>query len=125
MDSLARRDTSDTPGAATYRIAGGLTAWFLLVAAIAYGQGRYAPVVIAVCVIFAVISLGLPALIVRMNANRGKPGAPGRDGARSRQALETASGPLRPAAARLQILIVPVSLAVGFTFIGLVAVLVA
>lgn len=106
--------------AAVYRIALVLVAWILLVEAVAYGRGTYQPVVVGVCVVFTVIAFGLPSLMAGLR----RPDAPGAGppGLRAwlRQRVQTASGPLTGRGALIQILLIPFSVALGFTAISLV-----
>lgn len=107
-----------------YYLALGLTAWFILVAGIAYLGGGYESVVVAVAAFFALVSLGLPVLLLRMERSARLPET------RARRvpdmetgAMETASGRLDVRSARIQVLLVPAALSVGFTLLGLEAVL--
>lgn len=109
--------------AAVYRIALVLIAWFLLVEAVAYSRGAYEPVVVGVCLVFTLVAFGLPSLIGAFR----RPGAARRHppGLRAwlRRRVQTASGPLEGGAALVQILLIPVSVALGFTAISLVEML--
>lgn len=107
-----------------YYLGLGLTAWFVLVAGIAYLGGGYEPVVFSVAAYFALISLGLPVLLLRMERKARLPETRARRVPEAKtSAMETASGRLDVRSARIQVLLIPAALSVGFTILGLEAVL--
>lgn len=107
-----------------YYLALGLTAWFVVVAGIAYLGGGYEPVVFSVAAYFALISLGLPVLLLRMERSARLPETQARRVPEAdRGVVETASGRLDIRSARIQVLLIPMALSIGFTILGLEAVL--
>jgi len=131
----ARKDPDETTATAppepaivsvpgtVYRIALLLVAWYLLVEAVVYGGGTYEPVVIGVCLLLTLMAFALPGAIAALRRSAAPRAGPPRLGAWLRQRVQTASGPLEGREALIQILLIPVSVALGFTLISLVEIL--
>lgn len=119
-------DGSPAPGtsrrvpALVYKIALLAIAWLFLVAAIAYGGGNYGPMVIGVGLVFACVFVAVPELLHAIEHGRRDRGQSPLLRSWLRDSFETSAGRLRGRDALIQILLVPLSIAVGFTLIALV-----
>lgn len=103
-------------------IIGGSLSWFVAVGWIAYATGADGAFAMLIASVFAVVAIGLPALLVAVGAGRG-------DGASSVRALEwlhgrfeTLTGRLPARAALVQVLLPITATAIGFTLIAIVLV---
>ena len=98
--------------------------WLVLFAWFAFSTGPIEDLVLAVCTFFALVALGLPALMGFISSQNDRKR---RRESYSKQAddrIETRTGPLRIRQVVVQILLAPAALAVGFTAIAIVDVLV-
>jgi hypothetical protein len=99
-------------------------AWLVLFGWFAFGTGLGADLVFGVCTFFAAVALGLPALMGAISSHSRGPQGPERLVQRVEHKVQTQTGPLSPWQAGLQILIAPAALAIGFTAIAIVDILV-
>ena len=106
----------------------GLWAWLAVPWIIILGTTLQGQVVFAVCLVFSLIAIGISGITVvqalRSRPNRRqRPPSVGAGTAAGRQ-LTTGSGKLPMKAAALQILLIPGSLALGFTVLAIIDVVV-
>lgn len=109
---------------AVFLVAGSLLAWLIVAGWVAYATGRYAAMVLGACTVFTVVALGLPILIARIAKRGAVANGASKPGGRKSRLFETYTGPLSVRQAVIQILLAPAALAVGFTAIALIEILV-
>ncbi len=105
--------------AAVYRSVLAAYAWMLLAAWIAFGRAGHIDFILAIVTIFLIIFFGIPAVMVGTGIRRTR-GQQRRDRKFPGTQVDTATGPLPASEAWVQILIIPLSLALAATLIGLV-----
>lgn len=101
-----------------------LLLWLILAAWLGYTTGVYEVMIFGVCTVFAVVALGLPALMLWIGRRRPGPRPSRAPGWSDTEDVETQAGRLGARQAAVQILLVPGSLALGFSAIALVELLV-
>lgn len=106
----------------------GLWAWLAVPWIIILGTTLQGQVVFAVCLVFSLIAIGISGITVvqalrSRPVRRQRPASGGAGTAAGRQ-LTTGSGKLPMKAAALQILLIPGSLALGFTALAIIDVVV-
>lgn len=94
--------------------------WLVAFAWVAFGTNLGAELVFAVCTFFALVALGLPAVL---GAAAHRPRRRRLEQA-SGDRIQTQTGSLNWRQGAIQILIAPVALAIGFTAIGVIDILV-
>lgn len=99
-------------------------AWLVVFAWIAFSTGLIEEMVFGVCTFFAVVALGLPAVLGIMSSQATGEGRPEKLDQSTEDKIETYTGPLSVRQAAVQILIAPAALAFGFTAIAIVDMLV-
>ena len=100
-------------------------AWLILWAWVAFDTGLLEAMIFGVCTMFAVMAIGLPSLLGHIAAGRTKThGTPENLDEPAAEKIQTYTGPLSRRQVAVQILIAPTALALGFTAIAIVDVLV-
>jgi hypothetical protein len=95
-------------------------AWILIASWLAFAGGADADLALAVAGVLTVVFFALPVLVRMTAASHSRARRQGQDDfLRSR--VETATGPLTGASAWLQVLIIPLALALAATMIGVTA----
>jgi type VI protein secretion system component VasK len=112
------------PSSRIYLAALALLAWLAVPWWLILGPTPQGDLVFAVCLLFTVIAFGVAAICV-MKALRTRDAAAARetDESSGDQPLDTHTGSLPMRSAALQILLIPASIALGFTLIALVEVI--
>ncbi len=120
----ANRQRSSSLHPVVARLGIGSILWTLLAIWILFSRSYYGILLFGVVTFLVGMFVALPSLLFRFGRNRGEPGPP-----RLRDWLdgefETASGPIEAREAAILILLVPMSIAVGMTAFGLLALLAA
>ncbi|MFQ5775840.1 MAG: hypothetical protein ACE5GS_15060 [Kiloniellaceae bacterium] len=98
--------------------------WLILAAWLGYTTGVHEEMIFGVCTVFTIVALGLPALMFRIAAHRPDASRTREPGWPDENVVETYTGRLSAKQAATQILLVPGAVAVGFTAIAIVEVLV-
>jgi hypothetical protein len=123
----ARSSYGEVPGAelpgAIYRLIVAAYAWMLLAAWVAFGSGAESDLNLSIAVVLAVVFFALPIIMRRSAITRLHAGRQTLDQFLSRQ-VETATGPLPAREVLLQVLLIPIALAVAATMIGAVYIVV-
>src|SRR5262245_2533864 len=98
-------------------------AWIMLASWLAFAGDMDAALALGIAIVLAIVFFALPT-IIRQVASANSPARPevARDFLSS--PIDTATGPLRGSSAWLQVLLIPLALALGATLIGLASVLV-
>lgn len=99
-------------------------AWVILAAWVAFDTGLREGLIFGVCTVFAVVVLGVTAVLGNIAAHRRSKGMPEALDQPAEQIVQTRTGALSPRQAAIQILLAPAALAVGFTAIAIVDVVV-
>jgi hypothetical protein len=100
-------------------------AWLILWAWVAFDTGLLEAMVFGVCTAFAVMAIGLPSLLSHIAAGRTKSrGTPEDLDEPEAEKIQTYTGPLSRRQATIQILTAPTAVALGFTVIAIIDVLV-
>ena len=100
-------------------------AWLILWAWVAFDTGLLEAMIFGVCTAFAVMAIGLPSLLSHIAAGRTKShGTPENLDEPAAEKIQTYTGPLSRRQVAIQILTAPAALALGFTAIAIVDVLV-
>jgi hypothetical protein len=98
-------------------------AWILLASWLAFARGGDAALALAVAIVLGIVFFALPLIVWRVAVAHARPGwKPAQEFLSA--PVETATGPLPGASAWLQVLLIPLALALAATLIGAVAVLV-
>jgi len=98
-------------------------AWILLASWVAFARGADADLALAVAIVLGIVFFALPIIVRRVAVAHSRPERePAQDFLSA--PVEIATGPLPGASAWLQVLLIPLALALAATLIGAVSVLV-
>jgi hypothetical protein len=127
MQEPPRSDYGSVPGAEfpafVYVSVLAAFAWILLASWLAFARGADAALVLAVAIVLGIVFFALPLIVRRVAVAHSRPERePAQDFLSA--PVETATGPLSGASAWLQVLLIPLALALAATLIGAVSVLV-
>jgi hypothetical protein len=98
-------------------------AWILLASWLAFARGADADLALAVAIVLGIVFFALPIIVRRVAVAHSRPEREPAEDFLSAP-VETATGPLPGASAWLQVLLIPLALALAATLIGAVSVLV-
>src|SRR5690349_12860711 len=103
-------------------IIGGSLACYIIVGWLAYSAGIDGEFAMLIASVFAVVAIGVPALLVAVGAGRGKHASTTRARQWLRGRFDTWTGTIRAREALVQVLLPITATAVGFTLIAIVLV---